>query len=448
MVAKAEGLKDIEIVDLLLDAENPRFPKQQGQRVALQKMVDEQGPRLAKLAEHIGSNGLNPTEVPIVIRKGSGDEFIVLEGNRRIAAIKLGTEPKLVDSLELPSSTAKRYKAINGKRGSKLPQVVKCYVAESRATANPWIELRHTGRNKGVGIIPWTGMATSRFRGEEPEIQMIEGVKDSHLLHDETLDRLEKMAVTNLQRLLKTPEARRTLGIDVVKGQLIFLSGDSSATMGRLAIVVSDIAHRHIKVTQLDSKDQRIDYANAVAARKLPQAGKKITPTDITKQFPPTKVKRKSKVNAARNRKTLVPKSLKLSIGHKRIARIFDEMKRLPLTKDFENSGSVLLRVFLEMSLEEFRRANSIPWKDTKKSPPRELTLRQKVKRVADFLEKKGTCGRNELHGIRTLANTKGEVFSIDTWHAYVHNPDYNPSSDNLMRDWDNVQPFFENIWA
>jgi len=446
--------KNIDVVNLLLDLNNPRFEAQQSQRDALKILAVELGQGLIRLAEHIAQNGTNPSEMPIVIESENGN-YIVLEGNRRLAAIKLCSEPKLVDSLNLPSDIAKRLKSVNQKHSSNLPVNLQCAVAPNYDIAKMWIELRHTGHNEGVGIISWNGIAAARFRGESPEIQLLEIVKESQFLDNETRDKLSKISITNLQRLLNTPEARQILGIDLKAGQIVFLEpDDKDDVIGRLAIVISDISNKYIKVTHLDSKDQRVTYATAVSSRNLPLSGEKIPATVIDSQADskPQAIKTKRQKSTAKIRKTLIPITLKLNITQVRISRIFDELKRLKIN-EFENSSAVLLRVFMEMSLNEFARINRIRLKkeETDKSgkkTERNLTLKERVACIVDYLVDNDPSSKRELHGIRILVSSKDTIFSISNWHEYVHNQHYNPIASELMKIWDNIQPLFEKVWA
>jgi hypothetical protein len=41
----------------------------------------------------------------------------------------------------------------------------------------------------------------------------------------------------------------------------------------------------------------------------------------------------------------------------------------------------------------------------------------------------------------------KNHPLSIDSLHAYVHNPDYSPSLADLTRNWDNIEPFVIGLW-
>lgn len=254
---------EVAIVDLLLDVQNPRFEKQSTQRDALAKIVSDQGIKLVNLAEHIAKHGLNGSELPIVVKSRTNGKFAVLEGNRRIAALKLLLEPQLASSLSMPASLVRRLKELHSRHLTDLPKTVHCAVAASRSEASTWIELRHLGENGGIGIIRWDGVATGRFRGQSPEWLMLEMVRESDFLDEATRQKLNKIAITNIKRILDTPEARKILGVDVKGNDLHFIDSEKDV-LGHFAIVVSDIANKHIKVTQLDSREQRIHYANVL----------------------------------------------------------------------------------------------------------------------------------------------------------------------------------------
>ena len=41
----------------------------------------------------------------------------------------------------------------------------------------------------------------------------------------------------------------------------------------------------------------------------------------------------------------------------------------------------------------------------------------------------------------------KYHPLSINSLHAYVHNPYYSPSVPDLARTWDNIEPFVIGLW-
>src|ERR1700677_74834 len=82
--------------DLLIDEENPRLMQpNSGQREALRGIATDQQRKLVVLARDILEFGLSPAELPIVMPRGDAhNRLVVLEGNRRIVALKALENPE------------------------------------------------------------------------------------------------------------------------------------------------------------------------------------------------------------------------------------------------------------------------------------------------------------------------------------------------------------------
>ncbi len=452
MVDLKSEIKSIPIENLLVDLQNPRYDPRTNQREAISTIANDQGLKLVNLAEDIVERGLNPSDLPMVTPSRDRDTFIVVEGNRRITALKLLSSPSLSASIGLPINIVGRFKELHNKSKDILPKLLTCAIL-SREDANHWIFLRHTGENQGVGIVPWDGVQTQRFRGSSPALQAIEYVKNSDYLDESTRKKLPKIAITNIERILGTPEARNYLGVDIENGQLIFKISEEDA-IARLAVVISDVANKRIRVTDLDSKDQRVEYAKEISRRPLPKASEsshKDTVSDSTggKTGTPKIV--------PLDRKTLIPKRLKLAIPQTRINKVYHELQQLDISK-FLNSCSVMLRVFIEWSVDDYAQRQKIPMKEvvparfTKKglsipTMEREFSLRKKLSAVANYMEKHDICSKEELRGVYTIISNKEHVLSVESLNAYVHNKDFNPTPTDLKATWDNLQIFIERIW-
>ena len=149
----------------------------------------------------------------------------------------------------------------------------------------------------------------------------------------------------------------------------------------------------------------------------------------------------------------LIPGHFKLAIPQTRINNIYYELSKLDL--QYVNSVAVLFRVFLELSVDDYAKRKRItlkkvtsPKKIGAKPLTKDMTLREKLKTVADYLEAEGVCDKQELQGIRSLVNNRMHVLSIDTLNAYVHNKDYSPTATELKQKWDNIQVFVERLWT
>jgi len=436
----------IKLEKLLIDLQNPRYNHRTSQRDALSTIARDQGPKLYNLAEDIVDKGVNPSDLPIVASADQEGFYVVLEGNRRVAVLKLLSSPSLLSSIGLAPGSLKKYNALVDRAEGFLPTELQCVVL-SREDAKNWIMLKHTGENEGVGVVTWDGRARHRFRGSSPALQAIELVESSPLLDDETRAKLPKIAITNIERLLGTPEARHLLGVEV-KNDKLTLSSPEGTALGRLAIVVSDVANRIVRVTDLDSKDQRVAYAQEVSTRPLPKP-QKAKATATTK---PTKPSRRTRVPAVRN--SLIPRHLKIHILQPRINRIYAELQKLN-AEHYVNSCAVLLRVFVELTIDDYAQRHHISLKVapkprgiTKAGPPRDMTLREKLKTVSSNLESKGICSKEELKGVRALISNRDHVLSVDTLNAYVHNKEYSPTPTDLKTTWDNLQVFIDRLWA
>src|SRR6266480_7384094 len=96
----------IALTNLLLDVINPRFvTEQDNQRAAIRNMATEQGEKLLNLADDIVNFGLDPSSSAIVIPDAQTTErHTVVEGNRRIAALKLLHNPELLQGAWQPQA--------------------------------------------------------------------------------------------------------------------------------------------------------------------------------------------------------------------------------------------------------------------------------------------------------------------------------------------------------
>jgi hypothetical protein len=450
------NIKTISIDNLLIDLQNPRYDPRTNQREAITTIANDQGIKLANLAEDMVEKGLNPSELPMVTPSGDKDTFVVVEGNRRITALKLLLSPSLSGSIGLPDSLAKRFKALHDEAKDILPKQLTCAVLP-REDANHWIFIRHTGENQGVGVVPWDGIQTYRFRGSSPALQAVELVRSSDYLDETTRKRLPKIAITNIERILGTPDAREFLGVDVKAGRLIFVS-DEEGAIARLALVVSDIANKRKKVTDLDTKQQRVEYARDVSTRPLPKQAVGAAGGDAKTGADTTSGSAGASHSIPHDRKTLIPKRLKLVIPQIRLNKIYHELQQLNVDK-YLNSCSVMLRVFVELTLDSFAQRHKIPFQETipaKRTPngllipprEREFSLREKLSTVVGFMEEHDICSKEELRGVRTIITNRDHVLSVDSLNAYVHNKDFNPTPTDLKATWDNLQIFIERSWA
>lgn len=145
---------------IVLDPQNPRLPDgTSNDKEAINRLLAEGYTQLLALARDLVERGeANPTELPIVMPQGA--KYLVLEGNRRVAALKLLGDPRLADD----SRQRAAFERLRSSRKHQPPTTLYCAVAEDRDEADPWITLRHTGANDGVGVRVWSAEQNARHR--------------------------------------------------------------------------------------------------------------------------------------------------------------------------------------------------------------------------------------------------------------------------------------------
>ena len=430
--------------NLLVDAENPRLPQpNEGQREAMRSLAKLMPRKILALAKDIVKNGLNPADLPIVMSiQDSGNRYVVLEGNRRLVALKALENPdSFVGALDGGALSAIRKLA---RRYQESPiDEIQCLVVKDRQNAEHWIKLRHTGENEGAGIVPWGGDETSRFRAragsKELSAQALEYLEQHNAL---TPEERRKVPVTSLKRLLATPEVRAKLGLDLHGGQLRVCAEDERVTKA-LKYVADDLASKDgTKVKDIYTKEQREAYAarlpRSIVVRPKKGKGRSIE-ADAAK--PQAKARSTRKPKRARPRDTLIPRDCILGVKHPRIRAIEDELRSLSLDSH-TNAVSVLFRVFIELSVDEYIDSHDLPTGAHDK-------LRNKMDAVLKDLLSHKKLTRQQAKPVRK-AMAKGAYLapSIDLMHDYIHNQNVFPAPGDLRAHWNSLQPFVIAMWS
>lgn len=469
--------RQIRITDLLLNPSNPRFNPVQHQKETILSMIEDQQGKLVALAEHILENGLNPTDIILVCP--NQNQWLVLEGNRRVTALKLVNEPDLVPTQF--GKLKRDFQKLNAILDNSILENIPCVVIEDRATANEWIRLKHTGENDGAGTVRWDGQQTSRFSYQ------VSGATDSRIIFFDYLKELDAIPLsykerfsyikkTNFDRLMGDPDVRALIGVESAGGKFSLINGVNAY----LLEILYDLAFTDLSVGQIYRKEDRKGYLTDIiqrvatkqsgqhnehypsldTAEKVQRGETKGVLTDYLhdKQVAPTSHTGQPSTNGASakqptvtpkqdvgksypiNRKTIVPSQHKLTVTHGRIAKIFNELKSLDI-ETYPNAGAVLFRVFIELSADCYISKNSIKNVDINSS------LSKKIEAVADDIESKKLLTKYELRAARQMATSNTQNSSVKTFHSYVHNKDVTPSSTDLKSAWDDLWTFIQGMW-
>ena len=152
MESSLPGMRHIPVSDLLLDGENPRLPERLHGRSQseLLDFLREQGV-LEELALSYLDNGFFQHEPLIVIPAGEGGKYTVVEGNRRLAALKI--------LHEAPEAGDIHFVGIDPTPAQleKLEEIP-CFPVSDRDEIHAYIGFKHIG-----GLKTWPPEAKARY---------------------------------------------------------------------------------------------------------------------------------------------------------------------------------------------------------------------------------------------------------------------------------------------
>ena len=446
--------KNLKIDQLELDVSNPRFNKAGGQHEAMQRIIEDQDAKLANLADSIVEDGLNPMDRLLVLKSERKGKYVVLEGNRRTLALKVLRAPTLLSGLDVRSGLRKRLEKAAESFDVDDVEPVPCFEVQSRAEANAWIDQRHSGENEGRGIVNWSGEAASRFRGSDPALQALDFVRQHAELDEEQKKLLDsgRFPITTLDRLLSTPDVRKKIGVEIKDNKLLSTLPPDEL-MKPLRRIVLDLAEKKINVTKLKSKEQQIDYVthnvDAPDMRKKLSASRAleaITEKDFPESEPAPSRKRGQR---ATKRTTIVPKHCRLNITNSKTEEIYAELRKLKLAS-FPNSIAVMLRVFLENSVDHYLTKIAKPAISLTFTVPnqgeKDKSLATKIGESIDHMIQNG-APKKDFEQIKRATNDKRSPLSVDLLHSYIHSRFVAAAERELTVAWDMAQPFFELIW-
>lgn len=143
------------------------------------------------------------------------------------------------------------------------------------------------------------------------------------------------------------------------------------------------------------------------------------------------------------NRNILIPQMVKLNFyGNVKCSKIFSELKTKMTHDSTPVAISVMLRVFVDLSLTNLIEKKSIKFKDAPRTPG----LHDKVVMCCDYLRGLKILTPAECSAI--CAFSKVRFNANGTIQQYVHNQHANPSKDIVNTEWDNFQSLIEAVWS
>ncbi len=393
--------QDIAVTALILDTENPRLEIQQSHRDAVRQLFQTEDKKMLRLAEDIVQHGmLNPLEkIGVSPSEEHEGRYVVHEGNRRVAALLALQSPDIIVGA-ISGAGQKRLKDLAGQYQKGRPiEDVECEVLPLEELKH-WITLRHTGENQGAGIVEWGTLEKGRYLERTGQRRTVETqFLDSYLEQaggaPEEVARVKKVPATNLRRILETKAVRKKFGIRVDDKGWAFSEYPQAEMFKWLRRIVHDLSSGKTKVGKIYTAKKIEKYIDEFADTDLPDpktALKAPIPVQPVGQAeaPPAPEERRKKP------KRWSLREAKIHPKHPRLQDIISELSSIPYEK--ANVHAVMLRVFLELSTDDYLRRHGINVKPDKKTY---TSLKARQLAAIAHAESKKWLARQEASGSR-----------------------------------------------
>lgn len=451
---------ELSIDELLLDEDNPRLGSVNSQSAALEAIVHLNEAHFRNLMLSIKNNGLDPGDSLYVIEGEGGDDFIVLEGNRRLSALMVLNNPDILGGTEVSETIKKSLVRAAAGFDRTMIEPIRCVKFEHREDANEWIYRRHTGMADGEGRISWGPLEIQRFSGDRSILDVIDFIgRNADYSDDEwesTKSVIESRKSSNLARLLESASGRKHLGISISStgdGRTPLLGSEPKWALKVLRRIIDDVRDGIVDSRDLNKASDIESYFQNLPKDLQPQKGKSSTPRpfkDINIEKRPasdadtkTSTKQKTK-RSPKPRTTLAPRRHPFNAPtSSKGETLLREAGALDANR-FTVSAAFVLRSFIELAINDYMDSNNIPKTENNENGVKvDLELAQKADKVLKHITAADNSKNADLRGFRNNILTKTSPTSIQSLNGFVHNKFQIPTADALRVGWDCSVPIF-----
>jgi len=466
--------QDISLTKINLDSDNSRYPwRLDSQREIIGWMTGGSkhiGDKVFNLAKDIVEHGLNPLEkIMVSPDEKNNKQYVVLEGNRRITALKLLSNPDMAPT----SNWKSRYSKLITSAGYSPQKNVPCVIITDIKEAFHFMEVKHLGQLGGVGVVPWESEEKTRHQmrqnnrtSDHKSISLLDHVRTSSLYDKMTKNNAGPgFPITTLERLLGDKDFRESIGFTMLEGSLAF-NIDPNEACKAITKIINDFGSGKEKVGKVISKVKRGEYRDSFRRGETPNNRKLLGEPVKVKEL--EKFMRHGKISSntsakgnfqyinPKDRQYLVVPGTIMPIDTKRFnrpRRMFEELKKLPLQNSirsskivYPNAASYLIRGFLEMSVGCFIDEKGIKHK----SPQgwKNVSLTEKTKIVMNYMKDNKLLNAQQVRVLNKALSDKNKLANPDSLNDFIHNVKQIPAPKDLIDIWDTYTDFLSCVWV
>ncbi len=438
----------VKITDLFLDSKNIRLDgaANLSQDALINDLFSNED--AMQVLKSIAVNGFFPDEIPVTVKEDK--KFTVLEGNRRVAAVKALLRPEIVPSKESAiKGILKTAVAVSNER-----EVV---VAPDRDSAMVFLANKHTLNTKRR----WRPLRQAYFyRAELDRGKTVQNLRDDYPTVDigkflrllnvhkiaksikyesETIAKKvhneKSFPASTIERLYEDKQVRDFLGFDFDGDGELKINIDKKEFEKGFKKVVEDVVEKNVDSRALNAEKDRKAYLDNFPKSDIPsktKGDKVVTSKDFTE----------ASLAYTHKRTKLAPKDVKFSLQAPAVKRMLIELQAIDYHK-FPNATHDLLRSFLECALKAYydHCGNSI-----KPAKGKNYVFLDDVLKA--FKSEMDTDKNTQLSQLtqKIISNVTMVSYSAQAMNATNHNPSVFATDKEVEDAWDTMEKLFRYI--
>lgn len=471
--------KTVDVSELYLDLQNPRIPEHvkvhDDVSAVRAYLLDREN--VLSIARSIANNGYHRSATSIVYKDKS--KYIVLDGNRRLAACQMLLNPALI------SNSKDRSKFVEMK--NDLPQDslanIPITIAPNRKAAEkeiwdihvsklskPWQVLQQlrmyrnlieTGDLTVKEAATEYGITIAKFKKELAKLYFYE--KILQLTDDEGEEQLLKSGFNKIDRLMLSDNGKKLLDYEVSDKGIVSFKNRKEAT-NHIKKLVPFVVDPN-KITAQVKQDYLVDKVySEIDPQKFPKSGKPATQPTPPKlpDVPPVK----GVVGGTNAKKDWITDSeYKTFIGADKVKDMLGELKRNPPVKGQNlNIVAISLRILVELAAydtlskngaiekiikskkDDLKQKNATRAADGKPLIQMTKNWTPSLKEMLNYMSEEATGIVSDPQQRKSLDNfiNKQKEF-VNDMDNFIHNVNYKPSETSVKELWDSFcRPVFD----
>jgi hypothetical protein len=469
-----EYLEDVALTALLLDEGNPRIRAAHDQRACIERILRKED-HMVNLMKDIANRGL--TTMPIIVMPTGDGRYKVMDGNRRVTALKLLNFPDSCPDERLKPLLKQLLK----EHRDTIPETVDVMSSADPKAVSMEVLARHSGAQDGVGQVEWSAYLRNVYlinHGHPPDYKR--AAQYALWAEDQGIDVSDEFPISSLHRFF-TAENLALLGFRVDKVTDELEPAIAAAQLKQMAQIVMTDFLTDVRVDDVRTPTLAQAYIKTVRNRVgLTDAPNPTTtpgdsgssgsssPTGDAEDAPalpppaptpglggspargplPPATPRAAPTPAtpASERDRLFGRSspgISIPGSESKAVTIVAEIRKLKVRGDNATPLAVgmLLRHLIELSNGHYVARHTLPGK----------LLGKSVFQSAQHMKAAGLLDESQCDIVCRLADpgiSNSELLHIETLQKWMHRETHVPSYQALNIFWDAIAPFVRACWA